>query len=209
MTALMPYCAAKRKATGARIATTAGRSAPKPVMIAATRNMIHGMSATCPRPPDGAFDQPVDRSVILGNGEKIGDADQRQKQITGEAGEYVIGHHSHDQETDDEGAGKGQCIHVDRQDGCGNEHANQDKMDKISIFTAKSSLYGAPDDGGVFLIDVAWASYVAFAPAILPMAVSLASVMHSRDRYKDCNIARAGRFSVSCPLCCVGGHQQR
>ncbi|MCY1312031.1 hypothetical protein D9M70_624120 [compost metagenome] len=49
MTALMRYWNAKPSATGARMATAAGPSAPKPVMTAATRNITQGIQATCPR----------------------------------------------------------------------------------------------------------------------------------------------------------------
>ena len=76
---------------------------------------------------DGLLDQPVDRSVILGNGKQVGNADERQKEIAGETGEDIVGCHSHDQRTDDEGCGKGQRTHVDWQDRCNNEHANQHK----------------------------------------------------------------------------------
>ena len=46
---LMAYLVANCSATGARIATAAGLTAPTAVSVAATANITHGIAATCPR----------------------------------------------------------------------------------------------------------------------------------------------------------------
>lgn len=46
---LIPYCRANCSATGARIATAAGLTAPTAVRQAATVNMIQGIAAMRPR----------------------------------------------------------------------------------------------------------------------------------------------------------------
>jgi hypothetical protein len=64
---------------------------------------------------DGLTNQPVDRAVVLRDREQVGDADQRDEQVTRKARQDVGGRHVDVQAADDEGHDERQCTHVDRQ----------------------------------------------------------------------------------------------
>jgi hypothetical protein len=79
-------------------------------------------------PADAAYgqpDEPVHRPVLLGDGEEVGDADQRQEQITGKAREDVVRGQVRDVDADQERRREGDRPHVHRQQGGHDEHRHQ------------------------------------------------------------------------------------
>ena len=82
--------------------------------------------------PDAALDrahrhahQPVDRAVVLRQGEQPGDAHQGQEQPAGKARKDVLGRLRGQQRADQKGPDKGQNAHVYRPDGRHDEHQDQ------------------------------------------------------------------------------------
>ena len=73
----------------------------------------------------GHAHQPVDRAVVLRQGEQPGDADQGQEQPARKAGDDILGGLRGQQRADQKGADKGQDAHVDRPDGRDHEHQHQ------------------------------------------------------------------------------------
>jgi hypothetical protein len=61
-------------------------------------------------------DQQVDGAVVLRDGEQVGDPDQRQHQLRGEAAEDLVGGEADRQRADHEGGDEGERAHVDRQE---------------------------------------------------------------------------------------------
>ena len=78
-----------------------------------------------PHSLNGQPDEPVDRAVVLGDGEEESDADQGQEQAAGKAGDDGAGGLARHQGSDQEGADERQHAHVDRQDRGDHEHRNE------------------------------------------------------------------------------------
>src|SRR3954466_6296325 len=89
---LIPCRAANVRAIGAMIATAAGESAPMAVSSAVTKEHDPGDGGDVAadelhRPTD----QQVDGAVVLRDREQVGDPDQRQHQLRGEAAKDLVG----------------------------------------------------------------------------------------------------------------------
>ena len=108
------------------MATAPGLTAPTLVSSAVTKNITHGIAAVRPRTrSDGLADEPVDRAVVLCDREQVGDADQRDEQVTRKAGKDARGGHVDVQTSDNEGHDERQRAHVDRQ-----RRANDEQYDQ-------------------------------------------------------------------------------
>jgi hypothetical protein len=70
-------------------------------------------------------DEPVNRAVILGNGEEKGDPDQGQEQAARKAGDDSTGGLARHQGSDQECSDEREHPHVDRQDRSHHEHGNK------------------------------------------------------------------------------------
>jgi hypothetical protein len=68
-----------------------------------------------PHHPDRGLHQPVDRPVVLGDGEQVGDADEDDEQVRREVGQHLVGNLLADHEAaEDEQGHESQRAHVHR-----------------------------------------------------------------------------------------------